>query len=64
VPTRKSAKKTYTVKGAKKTARAFVKAAGKRTSAVKKSGTKLVRRAIKAVANAAAPIIPGGETKN
>jgi hypothetical protein len=64
VAAKKTAKKTYSVKAAKKTARAFVKAAGKKTSAVRKSGTKLVRRAIKAVADVAAPIIPGGETKN
>ena len=64
VAVKKPAKKTYSVKAVKKTARAFVKAAGKRTSAAKKSGTKLVRRAIKAVVDVAAPIIPGGETKN
>ena len=61
---KKSGKKTYTLKAAKKTARAFVKAAGKKTEAAKKSGKKLVRRAIKAVADIAAPIIPSNETKN
>lgn len=64
VAAKKTAKKIYSVKAAKKTARAFVKAAGKRTAAAKKSGTKLVRRAIKAVADVAAPIIPGGDTKH
>ncbi len=64
VAAKKTAKKTYSVKAAKKTARAFVKAAGKRTSAARKSGSKLVRRAIQAVVDVAAPIIPGGETKD
>lgn len=67
VATKKSAKKparkTSTVKAVKKSARAFVKAAGKKTTAAKKSGKKLVSRAIKAIADIAAPIIPGGESK-
>ena len=63
VVAKKTGKKTYSVKAAKKTARAFVKAAGKRATAAKKSGKKLVRRAIKAVVDIAAPIIPGGDTK-
>ena len=64
VAARKSGKKTYSVKAAKKTARAFVKAAGQRTTAATKSGKKMVSRAIKAIADVAAPIIPGGETKS
>jgi hypothetical protein len=64
VAAKKTAKRTYSVKAAKKTARAFVKAAGKRTTAATKSGKKMVSRAIKAIADVAAPIIPGGETKS
>lgn len=64
VAAKRPAKKSYSVKAAKKSARAFVKAAGKRTAAAKKSGTKMVRRAIQAVVEVAAPIIPGGETKH
>ena len=59
----KPARKTSTVKAVKKTAQAFVKAAGKKTSAAKKSGKKMVKRAIKAIADIAAPILPGGEFK-
>ena len=61
---KKPAKKTSRVKAVKKSARAFVKAAGKKTTAAKKSGTKMVRRAIKAIVDIAAPIIPGGESKS
>jgi hypothetical protein len=57
-------KKTSTVRAAKKSARAFVKAAGKKATAARKSGKKMVSRAIKAIADIAAPIIPGGETKS
>ena len=52
------------MKAAKKSARAFVKAAGKKATAARKSGKKMVDRAIKAIAEIAAPIIPGGETKS
>jgi hypothetical protein len=64
VAAKKPAKKTYSMKAAKKSARAFVKAAGKKTTAAKKSGKKIVRRAIQAIADIAAPIILGGESKS
>ena len=48
VAAKKTAKKTYSVKAAKKTARLFAKAAGKGTTAAKKSSKNLVRRTIKA----------------
>jgi hypothetical protein len=64
VAAKKPAKKGSAVKAAKKSARAFVKAAGKKATAARKSGKKMVDRAIKAIADIAAPIIPGGETKS
>ena len=61
---KKSAKKSYSVKAVKKTARSLVKAAGKRTTAAKKTGKKFVDRAIKAIVDVSSPLIPGGETKS
>jgi hypothetical protein len=52
------------VKAVKKKARAFVKAAGKKTTAVKKSGGNIVHRAIKAIVDVTAPLIPGSGTKS
>lgn len=59
---RKVAKKASAgIKSVKKTARAVVKSAGKKTTAAKKAGTGFVRRAIKAVTGAVAPLLPGSE---
>ena len=57
---RKVAKKQSAgLKSVKKTARAVVKSAGKKTTAAKKAGTGFVRRAIKAFSGAVAPLLPG-----
>lgn len=57
---RKVAKKQgAAIKSVKKTARAVVKSAGKKTTAAKKAGTGFMRRAIKAVTGAVAPLLPG-----
>jgi hypothetical protein len=57
---RKVAKKQSAgLKSAKKTARAVVKSASKKTIAAKKAGQGFVRRAIKAVTGAVAPLLPG-----
>jgi hypothetical protein len=53
-------KKTSRVKAVKKTVRAAVKSARQTTAAAKKAGTRIVRRAVEAVANVAAPLLPGG----
>jgi hypothetical protein len=61
VGAKKSAKKkTFTVKGVKKTARAAVKSVRQTTTAAQKAGKGIVRRAVEAVANVAAPLLPGG----
>ena len=61
VSAKKSAKKkTSRVKAVKKTARAAVKSVRQTTVAAKKAGTRIVRRAVEAVATVAAPLMPGG----
>jgi hypothetical protein len=57
---RKVAKKQASgVKSVKKTARAVAKSASQKTMAAKKAGAGFVRRAIKAVTGAVAPLLPG-----
>ena len=57
---RKVAKKNGVgLKSVKKTARAVFKSDIKKTTAAKKAGTGFVRRAIKAVTGAVAPLLPG-----
>jgi hypothetical protein len=56
VGTKKVAK---AVKTARKTARSVVKSARQNTMAARKTGKGIVRRAIKAIAGAAAPLLPG-----
>jgi hypothetical protein len=61
VSAKKSGKKnTSRVKAVKKTARAAVKSVRQTTAAAKKAGKGIVRRAVEAVANLAAPLLPGG----
>ena len=61
VSAKKSAKKkTSRVKAVKKTARAAVKSVRQTTAVAKKAGKRLVMRAVEAVANVAAPLLPGG----
>ena len=61
VSSKKSAKKkTSYVNAVKKTARTAVKSVRQTTSAAKKAGKRIVRRAVEAVANVAAPLMPGG----
>ena len=60
---KKTARKAYGVKAAKRTAGALAKAAGERTMAVTTSGKTIVRRAMKAIAAVAAPIIAPKESK-
>lgn len=54
-------KQSSTVRAVKKTARAFVKSARRKTTASKKAGKGLVRRAVEAIAQVAAPLMPGSE---
>ncbi len=57
---RKAARKQGAgIKSVKKTARAVVKSASQKSAAAKKPGTGFVRRAIKAVTGAVAPLLPG-----
>lgn len=57
---RKVAKKQGAdLKSIKKRARAVVKSASQKTTAAKKAGKGFVRRAIKAVTGAVAPLLPG-----
>jgi hypothetical protein len=61
VSAKKSAKKkTSRVKAIKKTARAAIKSVRKTTAAAQKVGTRIVKRAVEAVATVAAPLMPGG----
>ena len=53
-------KKTSRVTAVKKTARATVRSVRQTTAAVNKAGKRIVRRAVEAVANVAAPLLPGG----
>ncbi len=66
VNAKKSAKKkTSTVKAVKRTARAVVKSVRRKTIAAKKAGKGFVRRAVDAIAQAAAPLLPGsGDEKS
>jgi hypothetical protein len=52
-------KQSSTVKAVKKTARAVVKSTSQKTAAAAKSGKGFVRRAVEAIAQAAAPLLPG-----
>ena len=52
-------KKSSAVKTARKAARSVVKSARQNTMAAKKAGKGIVRRAIKAITDAAAPLLPG-----
>ena len=52
-------KQSSAVKAVKKTARAVVKSARQKTAAATKSGKGFVRRAVEAIAQAAAPLLPG-----
>ena len=52
-------KLSSTGKAAKKTARSVVKSARKKTAAAKKAGKGIIRRAIKAITDVAAPLLPG-----
>ncbi len=57
---RKVAKKQGAgLKSVKKTARAIAKSASQKTTATKKAGKGFVRRAIKAITGAVAPLLPG-----
>jgi hypothetical protein len=59
-----SAKKgSSTVKAVKKTARAVVKSARRKTAAATKSGKGFVRRAVEAIEQAAAPLMPSSSTE-
>lgn len=61
VGAKKSVKtKTSTVKAVKKTARAVVESARQKTAAATKSGKGFLRRAVDAVTQVAAPLMPGG----
>jgi hypothetical protein len=50
------------IKAVKKTARAVAKSVRQKTIATKKAGKGIVRRAVEAVAQAVAPLLPGGAT--
>ena len=52
-------KQSAAVKTARKTAQLVVKSARRNTKVAKKAGKGIVRRAIKAIAGAAAPLLPG-----
>jgi hypothetical protein len=58
-----TARKANGLKAAKRTAVALAKAAGKRTKAATQSGRTIVRKAMKALAGIASPIIPSRESK-
>ena len=60
VSAKKLAKKqSHTVKAVKKTARAVVKSARLKAAAATKASKGFVRRAVDAIAHAAAPLLPG-----
>jgi hypothetical protein len=59
VSARKPAKKSAGIKSARKTASKIVKSASKKTTVVVKSGKGLMRRAVDAIAQVAAPLMPG-----
>lgn len=63
IAAKKTARKAHGLKAAKRTAGAFAKAAGERTHAATNTGKTIVRRAIKAIATFAAPIIPPRASK-
>jgi hypothetical protein len=63
VAAKKTSRKAYGAKAAKRTAEALAKAAGERTKAATNSGRTMVRKAMKAIATIAAPIIPTREPK-
>lgn len=64
VVTKKIAKKQGSaIRAAKKTARSMAKSARQKTTAVKKASKGMVRRAIEAIADVAAPLLPGASER-
>jgi hypothetical protein len=60
---KKTSRKSFGAKVAKRTAGAFAKTAGNRTKAATNSGKSVVHRAMNAIAAFAAPIIPSRASK-
>jgi hypothetical protein len=60
---KKPARKKGSAKKVKKTVRAAVKSARRKTTAAKKAGKGIVRRAVEAIAQAAAPLMPSSATE-